>query len=80
MKHVKPLINKRFKHKSKNCRELLKRLLAWDPSKRIGVKEAIVHPYFFEHPKPVMPNELGILKRLDYYAGKSMETVRNRRR
>ena len=35
-----------------NCLDLIKQLLAYDPSKRITAKYALKHPFFDEHPKP----------------------------
>lgn len=36
-----------FPNASENCINLLSRMLCWDPSKRIELKEALYHPYFF---------------------------------
>ena len=39
--------------------DLLMRMLAWDPAKRITAREAINHRYFKEHP---LPREPGLIQ------------------
>jgi serine/threonine protein kinase len=41
---------------SPSCIDLLGRMLCWDPEKRIGLKEALQHPYFHEQPKALFPD------------------------
>jgi hypothetical protein len=33
--------------------------------KRISVSEALLHPYFYENPRPSLPEEIRILKKLE---------------
>ena len=49
---------------SRNCIDLLTRMLCWDPDKRITLKEALCHPYFFEAPKALFPDEIKVLNKL----------------
>lgn len=41
-----------YPHSDKNALDLLERLLAFDPSKRIDVCDALAHPYLKEHHDP----------------------------
>uniref|UniRef100_A0A0G4FU19 Cyclin-dependent kinase 2 homolog n=1 Tax=Chromera velia CCMP2878 TaxID=1169474 RepID=A0A0G4FU19_9ALVE len=43
----------RFKLESDRCLDLLQRLLAFDPQRRLTAAEALLHPYFFEIPRPM---------------------------
>lgn len=33
-------------------------MLNWDKDKRISIDSCILHPYFYENPKPVTPKEI----------------------
>lgn len=33
------------------------------------------HPYFYESPRPAIPDEIKILKKLDEYSKKNLETL-----
>eukprot|EP01016_Furgasonia_blochmanni_P000636 TRINITY_DN10177_c0_g2_i1.p1 TRINITY_DN10177_c0_g2~~TRINITY_DN10177_c0_g2_i1.p1 ORF type:complete len:404 (+),score=103.10 TRINITY_DN10177_c0_g2_i1:61-1212(+) len=63
-------LNAVFKTASEKCIDLLNALLTWDPAKRITADEALVHPYFFEHPRPCDPEEIRILSKLEYFEKK----------
>jgi hypothetical protein len=41
--------------------------------KRITVTEALLHPYFYENPRPSLPEEIKILKKLDGLRKKNYE-------
>ena len=45
-------IENTFRSLSRQGQELLDKLLTYDPSKRINVREALNHPYFLESPLP----------------------------
>ena len=60
-----------FSFASRNCIDLLTRMLCWDPYNRISLKEALSHPYFEQSPKALFPDEIRILKKLDFYSKKS---------
>jgi len=40
------------------AKDLLRKLLAMDPSKRISAKDALDHDYFWTHPLPTKPEDL----------------------
>jgi len=41
--------------------------------KRVAVTESLLHPYFYESPRPSMPEEIKILKKLDAFRKKTYE-------
>lgn len=54
----------------------MSKILCWDPTKRINLQEVLAHPYFQESPKPLFPDELKILSRIDFYSKKSIEDLK----
>lgn len=72
-------LEKLFPNVSSKCIDLLKKLLSWDPELRITVKEAMNHKYFYEHPRPALPDEIKILKKLDEYSKKNVEYIKNKK-
>ena len=59
--------------------DLLSRMLKWNPKKRITLKEAMQHPYFYESPKAFFPDEIKILNRLEFYCKKSNEEFKKKK-
>lgn len=53
-----------FNGASNNLLELLSRMLCWDPERRIELKEVLSHPYFYEAPKALFPDEIKVLNKL----------------
>jgi cell division cycle 2-like protein len=45
--------------------DLMKKLLAYNPSKRITASEALRHPWFNESPKPCIPSEMPIFPEIN---------------
>ncbi|KAF8945909.1 Cyclin-dependent kinase 10 [Haplosporangium gracile] len=45
-------LKNKFPHITDAARSLLSGLLTYDPKKRLSVKQALAHPYFFESPPP----------------------------
>jgi len=45
----------------KSCKDLLKKLLCWDPAQRITIHEMLLHPFFTEEPYPCAPESLDSL-------------------
>ena len=68
-----------FPNVSSRCLDLLRKSLAWDPENRISVQEAMNHPYFYEHPRPALPDELKILRKLDEYSKKNADCIKNKK-
>jgi serine/threonine protein kinase len=64
---------------SKMCVDLFSKIICWDPNQRISLAEMLAHPYFFENPRPIFPDELKILPRIDFYAKRCMEDINKRR-
>ena len=72
-------IEKMFSNISSKCNDLLKKLLCWDPEQRISVQEAMNHPYFYDYPRPALPDEIKVLRRLDDYAKKNIDYIKNKK-
>lgn len=72
-------LEKMFPNASGKCIELLKKMLAWDPELRITVDEAMNHSYFYEHPRPALPDEIKILKKLEEYSKKNVEYIKTKK-
>ena len=50
-----------FAGASDDTRDLLSKMLIFDPSKRLTATEALEHPYFSSHPPPTPPHKLPVL-------------------
>ncbi len=69
-----------FREYSNNCIDLLGRMICWDCKKRIGLNEALYHPYFYESPKSVFPDEIKVLAKLEFYSKKSSEDASKKKK
>ncbi|EGR30809.1 hypothetical protein IMG5_123230 [Ichthyophthirius multifiliis] len=67
-------IQKNLKFSDK-CLDLLQKMLAWDPNKRISAEKAMLHPYFSENPQPTLPGQIRVLERLNYYTKKNQDQM-----
>ncbi|CAG8496661.1 6892_t:CDS:2 [Funneliformis caledonium] len=47
-----------FKAAGSDAIDLLEKMLAYDPNKRINTREALLHSYFRKHPRPTPPENL----------------------
>ena len=72
-------IEKLLPNVSLKCLDLLKKTLCWDPENRISVHEAMNHPYFYDHPRPALPDEIKILHKLDEYSKKNVDAIKNKK-
>ncbi|WFD20415.1 cyclin-dependent kinase [Malassezia caprae] len=52
-------LDHRFRYCTEATRDLLQRMLTYDPSRRITAEEALQHPYFQESPPPAHPESFG---------------------
>ncbi|CAD8190516.1 unnamed protein product [Paramecium octaurelia] len=71
--HCRPNLQNVIKDASPQALELISRMLTWDPEKRIGVMESLLHEYFYTNPRPSMPEELSILRQLDQFKKKNAD-------
>jgi hypothetical protein len=55
-------------------------MICWDWKKRIGLNEALYHPYFYESPKSVFPDEIKVLGKLEFYSKKSSEDASKKKK
>jgi hypothetical protein len=55
-------------------------MICWDCKKRIGLNEALYHPYFYESPKSVFPDEIKVLAKLEFYSKKSSEDASKKKK
>jgi len=51
-------VKKKFPEADELCMDLLEKLLAYNPAKRISAKEAMEHPFFRNAPMPCKPTEI----------------------
>ncbi len=72
-------LEKLFPNVSPKCIDLLKSMLAWDPDNRINAQEAMNHPYFYDYPRPALPEEIKILRRLDDYAKRNVDYIKTKK-
>ena len=56
--YPRPPLNTIFNAASSDALDLLERMLTYDPERRISARDALMHPYFKNAPRPTTPIEL----------------------
>ncbi|KAM3136007.1 hypothetical protein pb186bvf_011812 [Paramecium bursaria] len=73
--NCKPSIAKALQNASLQAIDLITRMLQWDPEKRIGVTQSMLHQYFYCIPRASMPEEISVLRQLEAFKRKPMERL-----
>jgi len=73
-------ISSKFSKFGNKCVDLLNSILKWNPKRRMSINEIMVHPFFYEHPRPVYPEDMRFLKDLETYSADIINQFQTRKK